>query len=84
MWNEYTHDNIYMHTNIYMKNNINHLYMCIHMHLKMMPGKYLGKADIPVYGNVENKLNSGVYYKWHILYILSYKGNKNWGLEVLD
>ena len=57
--------------------------MHIPVHLKMMPGKYLGKSDIPVYGNVENKLNSGVYYKWQILYILSYKGNKNWGLEVL-
>ena len=58
--------------------------MCMPIYLKMMPGKYLGKSDIPVYGNVENKLNSGVYYKWQILYILSYHRNKNWGLEVLD
>ena len=49
-----------------------------------MPGKYLGKSDIPVYGKVENKLNSGIYYKWRILYILSYNRNKHWGLEVLD
>ena len=49
--------------NMYMKKKVTHFYMCITVHLKMMPSKYLGKADIPVYGNVENKLNSGVYYK---------------------
>ena len=52
-----------MLSNIYIKNNINHLYMCMPIYLKMMPGKYLGKSDIPVYGKVENKLNSGIYYK---------------------
>ena len=55
---------IHMHICIYpIKKKVTNLFMCITFHLKMMPGKYLGKSDIPVYGNVENKLNSGVYYK---------------------
>ena len=45
--------------NIYMKKKVTHFYMCITVHLKMMPSKYLGKADIPIYSKVVNKLNSG-------------------------
>ena len=48
---------------IYIKNNINHLSMCMPIYLKMVPGKYLGKLDIPIYSKVINKLNSGIYYK---------------------
>ena len=52
-----------MLSNIYIKNNINHLYMRMPIYLKMVPGKYLGKLDIPIYSKVINKLNSGIYYK---------------------
>ena len=48
-----------MLSNIYIKNNINHLSMCMPIYLKMVPGKYLGKLDIPIYSKVVNKLNSG-------------------------
>ena len=41
-----------MCTNTYMKENITHLQMHITVHFKMMPGKYLGKSDIPIQSKV--------------------------------